>query len=86
MDVETLVLILAIILSGIIAKGSLYHVKLIYANRQFEVAILMTIAHVIEFISLFILLSLTTEIYSLQFHFSFDFIFTVEHLFFQENM
>lgn len=64
MDVETLVLILAIILSGIIAKGSLYHVKLIYANRQFEVAILMTIAHVIEFISLFILLSLTTEIYS----------------------
>lgn len=64
MDVETLVLILAIILSGTIAKGSLYHVKLIYANRQFEVAILITIAHIIEFISLFILLNLTTEIYS----------------------
>lgn len=64
LDLSLLILILGVCLVGIIAHGSLYHTKLIYRNKQFEVSLLFTLAHIIEFIVLLVLLTFTNPLLS----------------------
>ena len=61
--VEAIVLVISILVSAAIAFGSLYHARLILVNKQFEIAVLFTIAHSIEFILLFSMLQFLPEIY-----------------------